>query len=290
VRLPADVRSLLREPRAAQARIGFVPTMGYLHDGHASLVRAARAHCDVVVVSIFVNPLQFAPSEDFATYPRDFDRDVALLRAENADIIFAPEAGALYPDGAATFVDVGGVTESLEGAVRPGHFRGVATVVTILFDIIAPAAAYFGEKDWQQLQLVRKLVRDLHLPIEISGVPTARDADGLAMSSRNVRLTPAARRSALCIPRALEAARQAYASGERASAALERHMRDVLAREPDVAVDYAVVVDGATMRTLPVASGASRALIAARAGGVRLIDNSSLELDGNPFPHAVHEP
>jgi pantoate--beta-alanine ligase len=289
-RLPGDVRTLLGEARAKHARIGFVPTMGYLHEGHASLVRAARAACDVVVVSIFVNPLQFGPAEDFATYPRDFDRDVALLRAEDADIVFAPEAAALYPEGPATFIEVGGVTEMLEGAMRPGHFRGVATIVTILLDIVAPVAAYFGEKDWQQLQVVRKLVRDLHLPVEIVGVPTRREADGLAMSSRNVRLSPDARRQALCIPRALDAARAAYASGERAPAVLERCMRDVMSREPGVAVDYAVVVDGTTMQPVSAASDASRALIAARAGGVRLIDNSSLQLDGHPFTHAVHEP
>ena len=250
--------------------------MGFLHPGHASLARRARTECDVVVVSIFVNPTQFGPGEDFASYPRDLDRDLAILAAEQADIVFAPEASEFYPSGAATSVVVGGAAEPLEGAYRPGHFRGVATVVAMLFNAVRPDVAYFGEKDWQQLQVVRRLVRDLHLPLEIVGVPTMRESDGLAMSSRNVRLGPVDRAQSLCVPRALEAARNAYTAGERSPRLLERAMADVLAREPAVRPDYAVVVDAHTLRPIDEATDESRALIAARVGTVRLIDNSAL--------------
>jgi pantoate--beta-alanine ligase len=250
--------------------------MGYLHAGHASLIRRARAESDVVVVSIFVNPTQFAPGEDFSTYPRDVERDLDLLALEGADIAFVPDPRGFYPPGADTFVAMGAVAEPLEGASRPGHFRGVATVVTMLLNAARPDRAYFGEKDWQQLQVVRRLVRDLVLPVEIVAVPTTREPDGLALSSRNVRLSPADRASALCISGALRAASVAFAKGERRAAALEAIMRDVLAREPAATVDYAVVVDPETLRPITTADAMSRALIAARVGSVRLIDNSSL--------------
>jgi len=250
--------------------------MGYLHDGHAELVRRARAECDVVVVSVFVNPLQFGPGEDFTSYPRDLDRDVGLLAGQRTDIVFIPEATELYPAGADTAVVVGAVAQPLEGESRPGHFRGVATVVTMLFNAVSPHVAYFGEKDWQQLQVVKQFVRDLHMPVEIIGVPTVRESDGLAMSSRNVRLDPDERTAALCVPRALAAARKAYAKGTRSPEVLERTMMDVLNREKRAKVDYAVVVDATTLRPPANKKAELRALVAARVGKVRLIDNSAL--------------
>lgn len=260
----------------AAPRIGFVPTMGYLHEGHVALVHRARAECDVVVASIFVNPLQFGANEDFASYPRDLDRDRALLARAHTDVVFVPDGAEFYPPGADSAVVVGSVAEPLEGAFRPGHFRGVATVVSMLFNAVQPHVAYFGEKDWQQLQVIRQFVRDLHIPVEIVAVPTVRERDGLAMSSRNVRLSPAERERARCLPAALEAARAAFAAGETSSHALERAMLDIIAREPEAKVDYAAVVDAATLRPAREASAQSRALIAVRLGRVRLIDNMGL--------------
>lgn len=257
-------------------RVGFVPTMGYLHEGHAALVRRARAECDVVVVSIFVNPTQFGPGEDFATYPRDLERDLSILRAEGADIVFTPDAKELYPPGADTAIAPGTVAEPLEGERRPTHFRGVATIVTMLFNAVRPTQAYFGEKDWQQLQVVLHLVSDLHFPLSIVPVPTMRERDGLAMSSRNVRLSPSERAAAVCVPRAIAAAQRLYAGGEHSPAILEREMVGVIAAEPLATLDYATVVDGRTLRPTGRADAASRALIAVRIGSVRLIDNASL--------------
>lgn len=264
--------------RSARRRgmIGFVPTMGYLHDGHLALVRRAREECDSVVVSIFVNPTQFGPGEDFATYPRDLERDLALLRKEKVDLAFVPDEGGFYPAGADTFVEPGAVARPLEGERRPGHFRGVATVVTMLFNAVRPYRAYFGEKDWQQLQVIRRMVHDLHLAVEIVPVPIVREPDGLAMSSRNVRLSPEERVAALCMPRALAAAREAYAGGASEPAALERAMAAVVQAEPSATLDYAVVVDAETLQPVARASATSRALMAARVGMVRLIDNSAL--------------
>lgn len=256
--------------------VGFVPTMGYLHEGHLCLVRRARAECASVVVSIFVNPTQFGPGEDFSTYPRDLDRDLAMLRAEQVDVAFVPDEGGFYPPGADTFVEPGAVAVPLEGEKRPGHFRGVATVVTMLFNVVRPDRAYFGEKDWQQLQVVRQIVRDLYMPVEIVSVPTVREPDGLAMSSRNVRLSPTERTAALCLSRALEAARQAFAAGETDPGVLERAMAMVIGREPLARLDYAAVVDGQSLQRVPRATAQSRALVAARIGAVRLIDNSPL--------------
>lgn len=260
----------------AERSVGFVPTMGYLHAGHAALVRRAREECDVVVVSIFVNPLQFGPNEDFSTYPRDFDRDMAILHAEGVDVIFAPQPEELYPAGADTFVVPGAVAEPLEGARRPGHFRGVATVVTKLFNAVAPSRAYFGEKDWQQLQVVRQMVRDLNMPVQIVPIATIRESDGLAMSSRNVRLSKPERAAAVCLSRALKVAKAAYAKGERSVAAIEALMAETIAAEPAATLDYAVVVDCTTLQRRETADAQSRALIAVRIGNVRLIDNGSL--------------
>ena len=261
---------------SARSAVGFVPTMGYLHEGHATLIRRAREECDVVVASIFVNPTQFGPSEDFATYPRDLDRDLALLERERADVAFVPGVEAIYPHGAIATVEPAAVALPLEGARRPGHFKGVATVVHRLFGAVRPHRAYFGEKDWQQLQVVRALVREYTLAIGIVGVPTAREPDGLAMSSRNVRLNAAERAAAVCVPRALNAARAAFAGGEKRPPALERAMRDVIAAEPAATLDYAAVVDAATLRSIPLAATDSRALVAVRIGSVRLIDNMAV--------------
>jgi pantoate--beta-alanine ligase len=264
------------ERRSGAMRVGFVPTMGFLHEGHASLIRRARAECDVVVVSIFVNPTQFGPGEDFAAYPRDLDRDLTVLAREGGDIAFVPEVAELYGGGADTFVVPGAVASTLEGASRPTHFRGVATVVTILFNAVRPHVAYFGEKDWQQLQVVRHLVRDLQLQVEIASVPTMREADGLAMSSRNSRLSKDARVAARCMPRALEAARAAFALGETRTAAIAGAIVDAIAKEPAAELDYAVVVDAETLAPSTSATASSRVLIAAWIGGVRLIDNTAL--------------
>ena len=271
--------------REAPRGTGLVPTMGYLHDGHTSLVRRAREDCDVVVVSIFVNPTQFGPGEDFASYPRDLARDVEVLEREGVDVAFAPPHDGFYPPGADTVVRPGRVAEPLEGAHRPGHFGGVATVVTMLLNAAQPRAAYFGEKDWQQLQVVRRVVRDLLLPVEVVGLPVVREADGLALSSRNARLSTEARQHALCVPRAIEAAREAFAAGESDPAVLERAMARALAREPAVETDYAVVADAETLQPQLRATPASRALVAARVGGVRLIDNAPLaEASDAPGP------
>jgi pantoate--beta-alanine ligase len=273
-----DLRTALASLTGSSSgrRIGFVPTMGYLHGGHAALVRHARSECDVVVVSIFVNPTQFGPGEDFAAYPRDLERDLSILREERADIVFTPDTKELYPPGADTTIAPGAVAEPLEGDRRPGHFRGVATVVTMLFNAVQPTHAYFGEKDWQQLQVVLHLVDDLHLPLSIVTVPTMREPDGLAMSSRNIRLSASERAAAVCVPRAIAAAQRLYRAGEHSPAILEREMVGVIAAEPLATLDYATVVDGRTLRPTGRADAASRALIAVRIGRVRLIDNASL--------------
>ncbi|WP_234009221.1 pantoate--beta-alanine ligase [Deinococcus sp. NW-56] len=251
--------------------------MGYLHEGHAELIRRARAECDVVAVSVFVNPTQFGPNEDLSRYPRDLERDLALAGGAGADVLFHPEAGAMYPPGHATTVRVEGVSGPLEGESRPGHFDGVATVVLKLLNLVGPGRAYFGEKDWQQLAVVRRMVRDLSVPVEIVGVPTVREVSGLALSSRNSYLTPEERERASVLSRALRAVQSAAASGERDTAALREAGRAVLAEEPDLALDYLAVVDG-DMRERPAVENdpMTRVLVAARLFGVRLIDNMAL--------------
>jgi pantoate--beta-alanine ligase len=271
----ASLRAALHA-RRARGTVGFVPTMGYLHEGHAELMRHARAADATVVVSIFVNPTQFGPTEDFATYPRDLPADVAVCAREGVDIIFAPTPDVMYPAGASTSVQVAGVTGPLEGERRPGHFAGVATVVSALFHLVQPDHAYFGEKDWQQLAVVRQMVRDLHIPTTIVGVPTVREDDGLARSSRNVRLNAEERIAARCVPEAIHAAQRAFAAGERAVSALEAVMHARIADEPRATLDYAVVADAATLQSLEKASSTARVLLAVRVGAVRLIDNAPL--------------
>jgi len=264
--------------RAAVAgrRVGFVPTMGYLHEGHLSLVREARARADVVVVSIFVNPTQFGPNEDLARYPRDLERDVAMLSKEGVDLVFAPEANEIYPAGARTFVEVEGLSDRLEGASRPGHFRGVATVVTKLFEIVRPEVAVFGQKDAQQALVIRRMVRDLMIDVEVVVAPTKRDEDGVALSSRNVYLSADERRAAGAIPRALAAARRALAQGERDPERIVAAARAVLDAEPLLRLDYLALVDAETLDPLERARGEMLLAVAVFAGKTRLIDNEVL--------------
>ncbi len=273
----AEVRTAAVEVRRAGKRIGFVPTMGALHEGHLSLVRAAKQSCDVVVVSIFVNPTQFGPNEDFSKYPRDLERDRELLARDRADIIFAPATEEMYPPGAATFVTVEGLDTRNEGRMRPGHYRGVATIVTKLFQIVQPDAAFFGQKDAGQLALIRKLVRDLDIPVEIVGCPIVREADGLAMSSRNVYLSPAERKQGLVLHRALKAVEATYRDGERSAAALTMVAQNVFAAEPGVKPDYIEVLDPMTLLPVERVDGETLVAVAAKVGATRLLDNVVLK-------------
>jgi len=269
-----DVRSWRRE-RAGT--VGLVPTMGALHAGHLSLVEAARRETDRVLVSVFVNPTQFGPREDYARYPRDLDKDAALLEGARADAVFAPSVEAMYPAGTETTVDVGSVAVPLEGERRPGHFRGVATVVLKLLATATPDRAYFGEKDAQQLAVVRRLVADLDVPVEIRACPIVREPDGLALSSRNAYLSPAQRRAATVLSRALGVAERAWREGERRGGALREAMLRTLAGEPLARVDYAAVADPSSFREVDVADGPVRLLLAVYVGETRLIDNLLLE-------------
>jgi pantoate--beta-alanine ligase len=269
----AELRSHLDAARAAGRRVGFVPTMGFLHDGHASLMRAARAACDVVVTSIFVNPLQFGPSEDLDAYPRDLTGDTALAEANGVDLVFAPSTAEMYPEAILTTVSVREVSAPLEGRTRPTHFDGVATVVAKLFSIVGPCSAYFGEKDFQQLAVVRRLVADLSMPVEVVGCPTVREPDGLAMSSRNAYLTPEERAAAPVVHRALQAGLAAIEGGATDPAAVRAEMAAVLATEPLAELDYAEVVDAASFQVPDPLRGTLRLLVAARFGRARLIDN-----------------
>lgn len=277
MRIASTVQEMRALRRAFAGDVGFVATMGYLHEGHLSLVRAARERDDHVVASIFVNPTQFGPGEDFERYPRDTERDLALLREERVDAVFMPSTEEMYPEGDATFVEVAGATEMLEGQYRPGHLRGVATVVAKLFNIVQPTRAYFGRKDAQQLVVLRRLVRDLHLDLEIVPLPTVREADGLAMSSRNALLAPQERAAALVLSRALRLAEERFACGERAGDRLRDAMRDEIGREPLAQVDYVSVADSETLRELDDIDTSALASLAVRIGGVRLIDNVTLQ-------------
>jgi pantoate--beta-alanine ligase len=259
--------------------LGLVPTMGALHAGHLSLIGAAKRDCAHVVASIFVNPLQFGPNEDFSRYPRTFDADCAALSSAGVDVLFAPSAEELTPAGATTFVEVGGISDRLDGASRPGHFRGVATIVAKLFHIVAPHRAYFGQKDAAQLAVLRALVRDLNLPVEIIACPIVREPDGLALSSRNRYLTPEQRSRATILHRALDAAADLHASGERNSQTLSAAMLRALAAEPSVKVEYAAVVDPGALLPLADATGGALIAVAAHLGETRLIDNHLIGAD-----------
>lgn len=275
--------NIIRTPRAMTAwserlrregvTIGFVPTMGALHDGHRSLIRDARLRCDALVVSIFVNPTQFGPTEDLATYPRPIAKDRALCRAEGVDVCFEPTAAVMYPEGFQTAVTVPAIARRWEGESRPHHFGGVATVVTKLFSIVRPHLALFGQKDYQQSAVVRQLIADLNLNVELGVRPTVREPDGLAMSSRNVYLPPEERRIAPVFYQALQAGRRAIERGVANAGSVQEIMRKVLAGEPAIQVDYLAVCDPATLEPLTIVVGHALLLGAIRLGSVRLIDN-----------------
>ncbi|HXH21227.1 MAG TPA: pantoate--beta-alanine ligase [Dehalococcoidia bacterium] len=273
LRTIADFR---RERGALSGSLGFVPTMGYLHEGHMSLVRAAREGNEHAAVSIFVNPTQFGPNEDFSSYPRDEERDLSMLRDAGVDLVFMPSAAEMYPEGATTFVDPGPIAEVLEGKFRPGHFRGVATVVLKLFEIVRPTRAYFGRKDAQQLLVIRRMVRDLNLDVEIVPMPTLREPDGLAMSSRNVYLSPSERKQALCLYRALTLAQEMWTRGVRDAEAYRSRMREVIEAEPGAVIDYVSVAHPESLQELERIQGPALVSLAVRIGRARLIDNVTL--------------
>ncbi|QUD87641.1 pantoate--beta-alanine ligase [Phenylobacterium montanum] len=265
-----------RAARAAFPQMGVVPTMGFLHEGHLSLVRRAKAECGAAAVTIFVNPTQFAPHEDFGRYPRALARDLELVEAAGADLVFAPDVSEVYPEGYDVKVEIGGVTDRLEGEVRPVHFVGVATVVAKLFNITQPTRAYFGQKDAQQCVVIEKLVRDLNFPCQIVVCPTVREADGLAMSSRNAYLDETQRQNAPVLYRALKAAEARYAAGARNAEALRAAMHTVLAEVPNAGVDYVSVADPVTLEELDQVANGALISLAVRFGATRLIDNIRL--------------
>jgi pantoate--beta-alanine ligase len=281
----AEVRAACDAARAARRRVGFVPTMGFFHEGHRSLMRAARADNDLVVVSLFVNPTQFGPNEDLAAYPRDLDGDRAATEAEGVDVLFLPSVDEMYPEGARTTVHVAGLTERLCGASRPGHFDGVTTVVTKLLSIIGPSRAYFGRKDAQQLAVIRRMVADLDLPVEVVGCPLVREHDGLALSSRNVYLDHDARQAATILSGALYLASEAVVRGERDAAAIRRLVLDTVAQVPQVQLDYAEVVDAVTLEPVDRLTTDTLVALAAFVGKARLIDNVTIA-----FPAGVPTP
>ncbi len=271
------MKQVARQARAEERPSGFVPTMGALHAGHMSLVHAAKAECLPVIASIFVNPAQFAPSEDLQKYPRTLEADRKQLEEAAVDYLFAPEAAEIYPQGFRTWVNVEGLSDRLEGRVRPGHFRGVTTVVLKLLEIVQPQKAFFGRKDAQQARLIRQMARDLNLDCEIVVCPIVREPDGLAMSSRNAYLEPAERRAATVLHRALDGARQAIEHGERDALRLTAAMREVIRGEPLAAPDYIELVDAETLEPVTRLRGTCLALLAARFGSARLIDNLLIE-------------
>ncbi|MFL5536719.1 MAG: pantoate--beta-alanine ligase [Gemmatimonadales bacterium] len=272
----AEMRVWSRAEREAGRRIGLVPTMGYLHEGHLALVDEARRRTDAVVLSIFVNPLQFGPREDLARYPRNLPRDRSLALSRGVDALFVPSVEMMYPSGSEVRVTPGETAERWEGAARPGHFTGVLTVVAKLFHVVQPDLACFGQKDIQQLTLIRRMVRDLDWPIELVGVQTVREPDGLALSSRNAYLNADERRQALALSRSLLAAHRSFCEGEREAPRLEQHMRRVLEAEPAVRVEYIAIVEPEGLSPISTADGRTIVAIAARIGSTRLIDNIKL--------------
>jgi len=270
---PAAMREHARDVRRAGRRLGFVPTMGALHAGHLALVADARTRADAVVLSVFVNPLQFGPGEDFARYPRDLPRDSGLAERAGVDVLWAPAPDAMYPEPPRVTVQPGPAGERLEGAVRPGHFAGVLTVVAKLLHAVEPDVAIFGRKDFQQAALIRRMVRDLGFPVEIVVAPTVREPDGLAMSSRNAYLDAGARAAAAALSRALATAVEAFRAGERGGTALSGRARRVLEAEPGVAIDYVACVAPDSVEPVEAVDGTSVLALAARVGGTRLIDN-----------------
>ncbi len=274
----AEIREFVRTARAAGKTVGLVPTMGYFHAGHLSLMREARKTCDAVVVSLYVNPMQFGPKEDLAQYPRDFERDCAMAREVEVDAVFAPGDREMYPQGFSTYVEVTGLTDKLCGQSRPGHFRGVTTVVTKLFNIVAPDRAFFGRKDAQQALVIQRMARDLNMDLEVAVLPTVREEDGLAMSSRNVYLTGEQRQNALVLYRSLCAFRDAVAGGERDAGKLRGMMYDMITAVPGAQPDYVEVLGISELQPLETLRGGVIAALAVRFGNTRLIDNVIVEV------------
>lgn len=274
-----ELRTAASEARIGGARVGLVPTMGYLHDGHVSLMTRARAETDLVVATIFVNPLQFAPGEDLSTYPRDPEGDAAKAETAGVDVLFLPEVTEMYPGEVLTTVTVTGVSERMEGASRPTHFAGVATVVAKLFNIVGPCRAYFGEKDYQQLAVIRRMVADLSMPVEVVGCPTLREPDGLALSSRNVYLSPEERAAAPVLYRALRAGAEAIIGGETSAEVVRAVMSGEIAREPLATLDYVEVADPNTLQPLARCDTNARLFGAIRFTRARLIDNVPISQD-----------
>ncbi len=267
-----------------RATLGIVPTMGALHEGHISLIRAARAGNDVVAATIFVNPLQFGPNEDLSTYPRTFEADCALLEREGVDVLFAPSPEDMYPNGAETYVNVPNIGSRLDGASRPGHFRGVATVVTKLFNILQPHRAYFGQKDAAQVAVLHAMVRDLNIDIDLIVGPTARDADGLALSSRNRYLSASEREQALALPRALQCVARAVANGNHSAPLLREALQQHLKQAEGLRLDYADLVDPNTLQPVEIAGTGTLIAVAAYVGSTRLIDNAVIPVPAEAHP------
>ncbi|MFZ4859348.1 MAG: pantoate--beta-alanine ligase [Desulfuromonadaceae bacterium] len=270
------MQALAIAPEREGRRIAFVPTMGFLHEGHASLLREGRTRGDVLVLSIFVNPIQFGQNEDLDRYPRDMERDCRIAEACGVDIVFMPTAAEMYPSGFQTGVSVRDLSLPLCGAHRPGHFDGVATVVAKLFNVVRPDVALFGTKDYQQLAVIRRMTADLNMPVEIIGMPVVREADGVAMSSRNAYLSPLERQSASCLIRAIRKARELFVSGEHSISVLLKATRGVIEQEAAAVIDYIEFRDGATLQELEVADGSTLLALAVKIGQTRLIDNTVL--------------
>lgn len=283
IRTIAWMKEKARGARLEQRVIGFVPTMGALHPGHLALVERARKECSPVYASIFLNPTQFAPNEDLSKYPRPLEADVKKLTSANTDGLFLPEAAEIYPHGFSTYVHVQGLSERLEGESRPGHFRGVATVVLKLLEIVQPRFAYFGRKDAQQVRIIQQMVRDLNLDVELVVCPIVREADGLAMSSRNAYLRPEERKAATVLSRALQGAKSELAAGARDSLELQRSLRKILESEPLARVDYTEIVDAETFEPVVRVGRSSYALLAVYIGRTRLIDNMLIQPSGHEF-------
>lgn len=273
----AEIREIVRQARLAGHTVGFVPTMGYLHEGHLELMRRARERCDFVVASIFVNPTQFGPNEDLDRYPRDLERDARLAEEVGVDVIFNPSVQEMYPPGYCTYVEVERLTEKMCGASRPGHFRGVATVVTKLFNIVKPDVAFFGQKDAQQALVIQGMVADLNMDLEIVTVPTVRESDGLAMSSRNVYLDPEQRRAALVLSRSLDRAVEAVRAGERDVARIRQMVENLIRAEPLARIDYVEIYSYPGLEPVERLQGQALLALAVKFGQTRLIDNVILE-------------
>lgn len=273
-----ELRQIVADAKREGKKVGFVPTMGALHEGHISLIRAATNDCQFIVTSIFVNPTQFSPDEDLDKYPRPKEQDLKACSDAGVDLVYLPTPASVYPEGYATYVDVEGISQLWEGKHRPTHFRGVTTVVTKLFNSVLPDVAYFGQKDYQQQLVIRRMVADLDMPVEIKTCPTIREPDGLAMSSRNQYLSDTERQTALALQRALQHANEQLTSGNRDLNAIQAEMTSILQHDDSVAIDYAVVVDPDTLQLLKKPQAKMVALIAARVGSTRLIDNMIIEI------------